>query len=129
MSRIYWSGKSTDGIWKAKYEADSFLELFNLLMEKEVINSYDFDVYDNAILEKYNKTEDDPEFLDEDGELDYSKVQNFVESKPGLTDEELWELIFHQNGKAYDQTFERDNGEDREEIGREHFDETGKYKY
>ena len=129
MSRIYWSGKSTDGIWKAKYEADSFLELFNLLMEKEVINSYDFDVYDKAILEKYNKTEDDPEFLDEDGDLDYSKVQNFVESKPSLTDEDLWVLIFSQNGKAYYQTFERDNGEDREEIGREHFDENGKYKY
>ena len=128
-STIYWSGKSTNGLWKRKYQANSFLELFNLLMDKEVIDSYDYDVYDHAILEKYDKTEDDPEFQDENGDLDYDKVQKFIESKPDLTDEELWEVIFRQNGNAYYQTFERDNGEEREEIGMEDFDENGKYKY
>ena len=129
MGTIYWSGKSTNGIWKRKYEADSFMELFNLLMDKEIINSCDYDVYDHAVLEKYNKSEDDAEFQDEDGFEDYEKIQKFVESKPALTDEELYLLIAGQNGNAYYQTFERDNEDERVEIDRTDFDENEKYKY
>lgn len=129
MSTIYWSGKSTNGIWKRKYEADSFMELFNLLMNEGIINSCDYDVYDHAILEKYDKTEDDAEFQDEDGDMDYEKIQEFVNSKPNLTDEELWLLISEQKGNAYYQNFERDNKEERIEIECDDFDENGKYKY
>lgn len=96
MSTIYWSGKSTNGVLKWKYEADSFKELFDLLMEKEIINDPDYDVYDRAVLNKYRKTEDDPEFEDEDGYLDYDKISDFVEGNP-LTDQELWLLISEQN--------------------------------
>ena len=124
---IYWSGKSTDGIWKRSFEADTFLELFNLLMSKEIINDYDYDVYDRAVLEKYGKTEDDEEFKDDDGELDYSQVQAFVDKRQ-LTDEELWLLIASRNGKAYYQTFERDTEDGRVEIGQNDF-ENGHYKY
>lgn len=129
MSTIYWSGKSTNGIWKRKYKADSFMELFNLLMNEEIINSCDYDVYDHAILEKYDKTEDDAEFQDEDGDMDYEKIQEFVNSKPDLTDEELWLLISEQKGNAYYQNFERDNKEERIEIECDDFDENGEYKY
>lgn len=128
---IYWSGKSTNGIWKRKYEAESFAELFNLLMDKEVINSYDYDIYNHAILAKFDKTEDDAEFYDDDGETDYDKIQKFIDTTPEaeLSDEELWILIAEQNGNAFYQTFERDNGDERVEIGKEDFDENGKYKY
>lgn len=34
ISAIYWSCKSINGVLKCKYEADSFKELFELLMEK-----------------------------------------------------------------------------------------------
>lgn len=124
---IYWSGKSTDGIWKRSFEASSFADLFNLLMSKEIINDYDYDVYDRAVLEKYDKTEDDEEFKDADGELDYNKVQAFVDQHH-LTDEELWLLIASRDGKAYYQTFERDTEEGRAEIGQNDF-EDGSYKY
>lgn len=124
---IYWSGKSTDGIWKRSFEADTFLELFNLLMNKEIINDYDYDVYDHAVLNKYDKTEDDKEFKDADGELDYNKVQAFVDQHH-LTDEELWLLIASRDGKAYYQTFERDTEDGRVEIGQNDF-EDGYYKY
>lgn len=124
---IYWSGKSTDGIWKRSFEADTFLELFNLLMNKEIINDYDYDVYDHAMLNKYDKTEDDKEFKDADGELDYNKVQAFVDQHH-LTDEELWLLIASRDGKAYYQTFERDTEDGRVEIGQNDF-EDGYYKY
>ena len=124
---IYWSGKSTDGIWKRSFEADTFLELFNLLMNKEIINDYDYDVYDHAVLNKYDKTEDDKEFKDADGKLDYNKVQAFVDQHH-LTDEELWLLIASRDGKAYYQTFERDTEDGRVEIGQNDF-EDGYYKY
>ena len=124
---IYWRGKSTDGIMKWNFEASSFADLFNLLMSKEIINDYDYDVYDHAVLEKYDKTEDDGEFKDDDGELDYNKVQAFVNQHP-LTDEELWLLIASRNGNAYYQTFERDTEEGRVEIGQNDF-EDGHYKY
>ena len=124
---IYWSGKSTDGIWKRSFEASNFADLFNLLMSKEIINDYDYDVYDRAVLEKYDKTEDDEEFKDADGELDYNKVQAFVDQHR-LTDEELWLLIASRDGNAYYQTFERDTEEGRVEIGQNDF-EDGHYKY
>ena len=124
---IYWRGKSTDGIMKWNFEASSFADLFNLLMSKEIINDYDYDVYDRSVLEKYDKTEDDEEFKDDDGELDYNKVQAFVDQHH-LTDEELWLLIASRDGKAYYQTFERDTEEGRVEIGQNDF-EDGHYKY
>lgn len=124
---IYWSGKSTDGICKWSFEADTFSELFNLLMDKEIINDYDYNVYDQAVLDKYDKTEDDDEFQDDDGELDYNKVQAFVAQHP-LTDEELWLLISTRDGNAYYQTFERDTEDGRVEIGQNDFeDEHFKY--
>ena len=94
---IYWTGKSTSGLCKWSEEADTFWELFKLLMDKEIINDYDYDVYDQAVLEKFDKTEDDEEFKDADGELDYNKVQAFVD-KHSLTDEELWLLIACRRG-------------------------------
>lgn len=124
---IYWRGKSTDGIMKWNFDASSFADLFNLLMSKEIINDYDYDVYDRSVLEKYDKTEDDEEFKDADGELDYNKVQAFVDQHH-LTDEELWLLIASRDGKAYYQTFERDTEEGRVEIGQNDF-EDGHYKY
>ena len=124
---IYWSGKSTDGIWKRSFEADTFLESFNLLMNKEIINDYDYDVYDHAVLNKYDKTEDDKEFKDADGELDYNKVLAFVDHHY-LTDEELWLLIASRDGKAYYQTFMHDTEDGRVEIGQNDF-EDGHYKY
>lgn len=129
MSGIYWSGRSTNGVLKCKFEADNFKDLFDILMEKEIINDPDYDVYDRAVLEKYDKTEDDSEFLDSDGDFNYEKVEEFVKSKPPLTDEELWILISEQDGNAYYQTFERYCQDQLVEIGSEDFDDSGKYKY
>ena len=56
MGTIYWRGRSTDGIWKSKTEAASFLELFKEPdLEKEIINSYEYSVYDHAVLESMEK--------------------------------------------------------------------------
>lgn len=125
---IYWSGKSTNGNSKWKDEADNFTELFSNLMDKEVIKNYDVNIYDKAVLNKYNKTENDSEFCNEDGEFDYDKIVDFVKIRP-LTDKELWELIFEQKGKAYYQNFKRMDGNILKEIDTDDFDENGNYKY
>ena len=125
---IYWSGKSTNGNSKWEDEADNFTELFSRLMDKEIIKNYDVDIYDKAVLNKYNKTENDSEFCNENGEFDYDKIADFVKTRP-LTDKELWELIFEQKGKAYYQSFTRIDGNILREIDTDDFDENGNYKY
>lgn len=56
MGTIYWRGRSTDGIWKSKTEAASFLELLKELdLEKEIINSYEYSVYDHAVFDSNGK--------------------------------------------------------------------------
>lgn len=125
---IYWSGKSTNGRCKWNAMADTMHELYRELVDKDVISVCDNDPYESFVLDKYDKTLDDAEFVDADGETDYDKVQDFVE-KHCLSDEELWNLISTCNGNAYYQTFERDNGDDRKEIGEDDFDENGNYKY
>ena len=98
-------------------------------LEKEIINSYEYSVYDHAVLEKYGKTEDDVEFQNKDGDLDYDKLQAFIEQQPDLTDKELWELIMSRTGQAYYQTFERDSNGEKIEIDDADFDSNGKYMY
>lgn len=139
--QIHWTGRSTNGIGKWKCDASTMNELYQTLVDKDVISTVDEDPYDNFVLDKYDKTIDDPEFQDDDGELDYSKVQDFVEKHP-LSDNELWCLISKCNGNAYYQTFtvdyskvqdfirhsqENSDGE-LTELAENLFDEDGKLK-
>lgn len=123
---IYWTGTNAERNFRWKEEADSFPELYRKLVEKGVITVLDSDPLIDEILEKYGKTEDDTEFLDSDGDLDYQKVQEFAKEHD-LTDEEYWLLIVRQNGDAYYQTFERAEGNGFVEIGGSDF-ENGKYR-
>lgn len=125
---IKWSGKATNGIWRRKEEAENFLELYNLCVKNETINVFDGDPWDEAILEKNNKTWDD--FSDEQGELDFEKFQKWSESEAtDLTDKEIWLLISGQIGNAYYQTFEIRDDDAYREIDGNDFDDSGKFKY
>ncbi|MFR4681865.1 MAG: hypothetical protein ACLT9M_05895 [Anaerobutyricum hallii] len=128
MGVICWEGKTTNKNLEWKAEADNFGDLYNELIEREIIKNYDVDIYDEAVLSKYNKTEDDDEFLDENGEFDYDKIVEFVKTRP-LTDRELWELIFSQKGNAYYQSFKREDNGELKEIDINDFEESGKYKW
>lgn len=126
--QIHWTGRSTNGIGKWKCDAITMNELYQTLVDKDVISTVDEDPYDNFVLDKYDKTIDDPEFQDDDGELDYSKVQDFVEKHP-LSDNELWCLISKCNGNAYYQTFTVENSDgELTELAENLFDEDGKLK-
>lgn len=128
MSKIYWSGRTTNGLSKWKSEANTMHELYQNLVAKDIISISDEDPYENFVLGKYDKTIYDSEFLDADGDTDYDKVQDFIESHC-ISDKELWKLIEDCDGNAYYQIFERDNGDEREEICEDDFDENGKFKY
>lgn len=125
---IYWSGRSTSGASHWKATTDNFIHLYEELEHQGVISTEDGDPYDLALLKKYNKSFEDAEFLNEDEEIDYNKVQFFLNSH-SLTDKEIWQLIDSENGNAYYQTFERKTDEDIFEICDKDFDEGGKYLY
>ena len=125
---IYWSGRSTSGASHWKATTDNFIHLYEELEHQGVIRTEDGDPYDLAILKKYNKSFEDAEFLNEDDEIDYNKVQSFLNSH-SLTDKEIWQLIESENGNAYYQTFERKTDENIFEICDKDFDDDGEYLY
>ena len=125
---IYWSGRSTSGASHWKATTDNFIHLYEELEHQGVISTEDGDPYDLALLKKYNKSFEDAEFLNEDEEIDYNKVQSFLTSH-SLTDKEIWQLIDSENGNAYYQTFERKTDENIFEICDKDFDDDGEYLY
>lgn len=125
---IKWKATSVNGLVEYEQEAENFKELFDELDERGIISDPDFPLYDTALLEKYGKSFSDNDFKGESGELDYEKVDNFLDGKK-LSDKELYELILSRNGEAYYQKFMRENENDIVEIGESDFDETGKYKF
>ena len=125
---IKWKATSVNGLVEYEQEAESFKELFDELDERGIISDPDFPLYDTALLGKYGKSFDDSDFKDETGELDYEKVDNFLDGKE-LSDKELYDLILSRNGEAYYQKFMRETENDIVEIGESDFDETGKYKF
>jgi len=125
---IYWSGRSTSGASHWKATTDNFIHLYEELEHQGVISTEDGDPYDLALLKKYNKSFEDAEFLNEDEEIDYNKVQSFLNSH-SLTDKEIWQLIDSENGNAYYQTFERKTDENIFEICDKDFDDDGEYLY
>lgn len=125
---IRWKATSVNGLVEYEQEAESFKELFDALGGRGIISDPDFPLYDTALLEKYGKSFSDNDFKDETGELDYEKVENFLDGKK-LSDRELYELILSRNGEAYYQKFMRETENQIVEIEESDFDETGKYKF
>ena len=77
---IRWKATSVNGLVEYEQEAESFKELFDALDGRGIISDPDFPLYDTALLEKYGKSFDDAGFKDESGELDYEKVDNFLDA-------------------------------------------------
>lgn len=125
---IKWKATSVNGLVEYEQEAENFKELFDELDERGIISDPDFPLYDTALLEKYGKSFSDNDFKDETGELDYEKVENFLDGKK-LSDRELYELILSRNGEAYYQKFMHETENQIVEIEESDFDETGKYKF
>ncbi len=129
MNRNYiqWNGRSTNGRWKRKTEAESFIELYHQCLLNGAISEENYDPYVNAVIEKAGKSEDD--FLDEYGYFDPELYNQWNNGNYDLTDMEIWLLISHDDGMAYYQTFQRwdEDAEEWREIEKKDFDKNGVY--
>ena len=107
LYKIKWVGKNTSmNITWTEY-ADTYKELFNILIDKNMIH---YENYERYIYNKYNVCEED--FYNEDGNFMENKYNELMEKV--ITEEEYKELIYISNGNAYYQTFYEWNEDTKE---------------
>lgn len=100
---IKWQGTNTSKVVKWTVEAESYLELLNKLIEKELAHDYmDFD--GNTFQELLNYSEhlmrlNDEEDIEALYQFDFEKLLG------SLSDEQIRSIIKANDGMAYYQTF------------------------
>ena len=100
---IKWQGTNTSKVVKWTVEAESYLELLNKLIEKELVHDYmDFD--GNTFQELLNYSEhlmrlNDEEDIEALYQFDFEKLLG------SLSDEQIRSIIRANDGMAYYQTF------------------------
>lgn len=100
---IKWQGTNTSKVVKWAVEAESYLELLNKLIEKELAHDYiDFD--GNTFQELLNYSEQLMSLKDEEDiealyQFDYEKLLG------SLSEEQIRSIIEANNGMAYYQNF------------------------
>ena len=125
---IKWTGQPTSRVYTWEKEANSFHKLYNNLVDGNIISTSDCDPYDEAILKKYGKTEED--FIDGYYNFNYDKYCKWCsEIGACLTDKEIWEVIANERGNAYYQTFEIEIDGECRAIEDDDFDAEGNFKY
>lgn len=100
---IKWQGTNTSKVVKWTLEAESYLELLNKLIEKELAHDYiDFD--GNTFQELLNYSE---ELMRLNAEEDIESLYEFDFEKllGSLSDEQIRNVIKANDGMAYYQTF------------------------
>ncbi|MFI3171725.1 MAG: hypothetical protein R3Y09_06560 [Clostridia bacterium] len=95
---INWSGISVSKVTTWKESANSYLDLFNKLESRGIINR---ECYNMARMEKGGQNYEEFLQLHED---DWNN--DMFDGMPDLTESELKELIQQQDGNAYYQRFE-----------------------
>lgn len=100
--KIGWEGKDTRGllIWKAS--ADTYYELYNKLIDMDVISTYDGYPHELYAINKAGMNYED--FEDEDGYIDDKKLEKFMDDH-FPAEEEFKKIIKAEDGNAYYQTF------------------------
>lgn len=124
MKKIEWTGRNTSKTKKWEITAESMIDLYNKIVNKEIISTENGDPWEEAVLKKAGKDINSDEFLDEDGYINPDLIQEAINKAEDLTDKELWKLIKNQYGNAYYQSFLVNN----EEITEEDFNEKGELK-
>lgn len=103
--RIRWEGTNTSGSITWIYGADTLEELYNKLVEADIISVVDTDPYMDYMLYKVGLSMNDcPKELYDDWE---DVVKWFEEKTKSveMTDFDWWDLILSQDGNAYYQKF------------------------
>lgn len=108
-------GRNTRGDIHYNTEGESPMDLYNVLVDEEIISTFDGDPYGMAQLEKAGIKES--EFLDEDGDYDDFKYLEALENLPSLTDLEILDIIRSCDGNAYYQDIVMTQGDAAELLG------------
>ncbi len=105
---IKWIGQDTSKTRKWIIKADSMLELYDALLDRDIINTYEYDPYQKAQIEKAGHDYFDlmNSFSFYEREEDIEKFNKIVDSLPKLTDAEIELMIYEQNSNAYYQTIQ-----------------------
>ena len=113
IQTIHWSGSDTRNICHWYIQADSMMDLYNLLVNNGIISIVNGDPYDIAKVEKeikktnkwksYNEFEECI-FKDETINNPCEFYTYLLSEMEDLSDEELEQLILSQNGNAYYQS-------------------------
>ena len=100
--KIKFTGYNTQRsiVWKCS--GDTYKEIYNWLIEHEVITRWDEDPVDRYLLDMLDKTYDD--YTNEDDDIDFEQL--YKDGDKFLTDEAYYEIISHENRNAYYQEWE-----------------------
>lgn len=119
MAKIKWYGRSTSGNWKRREEADTMRDLYHKCVDNGAISFEDYDPIEKYIVERagvnYHIFNNDvTELCDEIGG-DYSEAFERLRKERNisdeLTDEDYYRIIKNEDGNAFYQTFEDENGD------------------
>lgn len=103
--KIKFTGKDTRRILCWKCSGNTYREIYNWLVDHEVITRWDIDPVDKYLLNKLGKTYDD--YTNEDDEIDFEQL--YKDGEMFLTDEAYREIISNEQGNAYYQEWEVEN--------------------
>ena len=113
IQTIHWTGSDTRNICRWYIQANSMIELYDLLVSKGIISIVDGEPYEIAQVEKEiqksHKWKNYTEFVES---IFNNKTLsnpcetyiNLIDEMEDLTDEEIEQLILSQNGNAYYQS-------------------------
>lgn len=95
--------EGTDSSCRIHYKAigNTIIELYNDLVNQDIVSLIDGDPYEEAVMKKAGKSWDD--FKNEDGDEDIEKFNKWYNQHPqyDLTDEEIIRIISSDYSRAY----------------------------
>lgn len=101
--KIKFTGRTTQRniVWKCS--GDTYKEIYDWLVDHEVITRWDYDPVDEYLLDKLGKTYDDYT-KEETEDIDFDQL--YKDGEKFLTDEAYKEIISNEDGSAFYQEWE-----------------------
>lgn len=103
--KIKFTGRNTqcNVVWKCS--GDTYKEIYDWLVDHEVITRWDEDPVDRYLLNKLGKTWDD--YTSEDDEIDFNQL--YIDGDYILQNDNIYkEIITNEDGNAYYQEWEEE---------------------
>lgn len=101
--KIKFTGRNTNMNICWKCSGNSYKEIYDWLLKKDVISSEDYDPVEKYLLEQLGKTIDD--YMNKETEI-YDIDKLYMDGDCFLTDEAYYEIISNENGNAFYQEWD-----------------------